>query len=96
MIGQKYINLLKFNGHFLNVSAPSWKFPEIAAFTLLMKQVKIEGSAIGSPAEIEEMLKFAEEKNIKPWIDIYPMADVNKAIEDFREGKPRFRFVLEN
>lgn len=63
---------------------------------MIMKQIKIEGSAIGSPTEIEEMLAFAAEHNIKPWIDTYPMSEVNKAIEDFRAGKPRFRFVLEN
>jgi alcohol dehydrogenase (NADP+) len=66
------------------------------AFTLILKQVKIYGSGIGSPQEIEEMLLFAAEKNIKPWITKYKMSDVNKAIEDFRAGKPRFRFVLEN
>lgn len=42
------------------------------------------------------MLLFAIEKNIKPWIQKYKMSDVNKAIEDFKAGKPRFRFVLEN
>lgn len=42
------------------------------------------------------MLLFAIEKNIKPWIQKHKMSDVNKAIEDFKAGKPRFRFVLEN
>lgn len=93
---EKYFALLTFNGHFLNVSAPEWPFPGMAAFPMLIKQIKIEGSAIGSPAVIEEMLEFAAEHNIKPWIDTYPMSEVNKAIEDFRAGKPRFRFVLEN
>jgi D-arabinose 1-dehydrogenase-like Zn-dependent alcohol dehydrogenase len=93
---QKYYNLIKFNGHFLNVSAPDWDFPKMNAFTMLFKQINLQGSAIGSPADIEEMLQFVQEKKIKPWIDIYPMSEVNKAIEDFRAGKPRFRFVLEN
>jgi D-arabinose 1-dehydrogenase-like Zn-dependent alcohol dehydrogenase len=63
---------------------------------MLFSQVHVSGSAIGSPEEIEEMLQFASEKNVKPWITKYPMSEVNKAIEDFRAGKPRFRFVLEN
>jgi D-arabinose 1-dehydrogenase-like Zn-dependent alcohol dehydrogenase len=63
---------------------------------MITSQVYVSGSAIGSPTEIEEMLQFATEKNVKPWITKYPMSEVNKAIKDFREGKPRFRFVLEN
>lgn len=65
-------------------------------FTLFVKQIKVYASKIGSPKEIEEMLLFAAEHNIKPWITTYKMDDINKAIEDFRAGKPRFRFVLEN
>ncbi|KAI8069066.1 chaperonin 10-like protein [Gilbertella persicaria] len=91
-----YLALIRGNGYFLNVNAPRWKFPAISPFVLLMNQCFIHGSAIGSPAEIEDMLKFAEEKQIKPWLQKYSMKDVNKALEDFRAGKPRFRFVLEN
>ncbi|KAI7895509.1 uncharacterized protein EV154DRAFT_536088 [Mucor mucedo] len=91
-----YFALLKVNGHFINVNVPEWQYPGMSAFTLLSKQIKVYGSGIGSPREIEEMLAFAAEKDIKPWITTYKMSDVNKAIEDFRAGKPRFRFVLEN
>jgi alcohol dehydrogenase (NADP+) len=87
---------LKVNAQFLNVSAPDWNFPEMHPMVFLTKQIKISGSLIGSPSEIEEMLEFAAEKGVRPWIDTYPMSEVNKAIEDFRAGKPRFRFVLEN
>ena len=91
-----YFALLKGNGHFINVMAPDWDLPTMKPLTLLLSQVFIHGSAIGSPKEIEEMLAFAAEKNVRPWITKYPMDEVNKALEDFREGKPRFRFVLEN
>ncbi|KAI8647083.1 chaperonin 10-like protein [Parasitella parasitica] len=87
-----YFPLLVVNGNFINVSAPNWNFPLL----LLLNQIYIHGSAIGSPAEIEDMLTFAEEHNIKPWIDVYPMKDVNKVLDDFRAGKPRLRYVLEN
>lgn len=91
-----YINLLRANGHFINVMAPGWKFPELDPMLLLSRQVYIHGSAIGAPHEILEMLDFAAEHNVRPWISKYPMKDVNKAHEDFRAGKPRFRYVLEN
>ncbi|KAI8365867.1 chaperonin 10-like protein [Choanephora cucurbitarum] len=91
-----YLSLLHGNGYFLNVNFPEWEFPPIPPLVLIFNQCFIHGSAIGSPKEIEEMLKFAEEKQVKPWIQKYPMKDVQKAVDDFRAGKPRFRFVLEN
>lgn len=80
----------------MNVSAPEWNFPEINPFQLLMNQVVITGTSAGSPGMMQDMINFAAEKKIKPWIKTYKMADVNKALDDFRAGKPRFRFVLEN
>ncbi|KAI7903691.1 uncharacterized protein BX663DRAFT_507308 [Cokeromyces recurvatus] len=91
-----YLALLRPNGHFINVSAPDWDFPGMNVMTLLLNQIFIHGSCIGSPAEIREMLDFAAKHNVRPWIQKYSMKDVNKALEDFRAGKPRFRYVLEN
>jgi len=42
------------------------------------------------------MLQFAAEKKIKPWIQKYPMDQVNKAIVDMNKGKARYRLVLVN
>lgn len=91
-----YLDLLQANGHFINVNVPDWDLPPVHPLMFCLKQVFIHGSAIGSPNEIREMLEFAAEKNVRPWITVYPMKDVQKAIDDFVEGKPRFRFVLEN
>ncbi|KAG2213946.1 hypothetical protein INT47_001215 [Mucor saturninus] len=91
-----YFALLKINGHFINVFSPTWDLPGMNSFTLFNKQIKVYASKIGTPKEMEDMLAFAAENKIKPWITTYKMDDVNKAIEDFRAGKARFRFVLEN
>lgn len=72
------------------------KLPLINAFTLLANGIKVGGSAIGSPDEIADMLQFAAEKNIKPWVQERPMADANKVLVDFEDGKPRYRYVLVN
>lgn len=90
------MSLIKANGHFINVNLPDWNYPAVSPFTMFSHQVFISGSAVGSPSEIEGMLEFAAKTGVKPWITTYPMSEVNKAIEDFRAGKPRFRFVLEN
>jgi D-arabinose 1-dehydrogenase-like Zn-dependent alcohol dehydrogenase len=91
-----YLNLLRANGHFINVNVPDWDLPPVHALSFVLRQIYIHGSIIGSPSEIEEMLEFAAENNVKPWITVYPMKEVQRALDDFNDGKPRFRFVLEN
>jgi alcohol dehydrogenase (NADP+) len=66
----------------------------VNAFTLIDGGIKIGGSAIGSPREIEEMLQFAVDKKIKPWIEKRPMKDANQAIIDMQAGNARYRYVL--
>ncbi|KAG2177400.1 hypothetical protein INT44_007911 [Umbelopsis vinacea] len=90
------LSLLKTNGTFILVGLPEAPMSGIPAGLLAMKQITLCGSIIGSPSDIQEMLDFAAKTGVKPWIQKYPMSEVNKAIEDFREGKPRYRFVLEN
>lgn len=78
-------------------SAPDGgKFPEINAFTLIGGGIKIGGSAIGSPAQIEEMLQLAADQKVKPWIQKRSMKEANQAVLDMVDGKARYRYVLEN
>ncbi|KUF98277.1 Acyl-CoA-binding domain-containing protein 4 [Phytophthora nicotianae] len=46
--------------------------------------------------DIEDMLKVASEKNVRPIIQKLPMAKVNEGITIMREGRARYRVVLEN
>ncbi|KAF1986213.1 GroES-like protein [Aulographum hederae CBS 113979] len=94
-LGQ-YFRLLKTQGQFIQVGAPEDKIPSFSAFALIAKGVKFGGSSIGSPAEIDAMLKFAAEKKIKPWIVTRPMKDANQAVLDLEDGKARYRYVLVN
>jgi D-arabinose 1-dehydrogenase-like Zn-dependent alcohol dehydrogenase len=93
---ERYLNLIKVNGHFIHVMLPEWQFPEMSPLVFIRSQVYISGSAIGSPADIKDMLEFAAEHNVRPWIQVCPMKDIEKVIQEFRDGKPRFRFILEN
>lgn len=91
-----YLGLLRVNGTFIQVGAPEDKLPELSAHHLIGKGIKIGGSMIGSPAEIEEMLQLAVEKKVKAWIQTRPMKDANKAIVEMDEGRARYRFTLVN
>jgi len=93
---ESYLRLLRTGGQFIQVGAPEDKLPPIAAFGLIGKGCKIGGSQIGSPKEIEEMLAFAAEKQIKPWVQKIPMKDANQAVVDMENGNARYRYVLVN
>lgn len=78
-------------------SAPdNGELPPINAFTLIANAVKVTGSAIGPPSQIKEMLEFAVEKKVVPWIEKRPLTEANQAIVDVEEGKARYRYVLVN
>ncbi|KAK4504391.1 hypothetical protein PRZ48_005307 [Zasmidium cellare] len=92
----RYLSLLRTKGTFIQVGAPEDKLPEMSAFHFISKGVKIGGSMIGSPREIEEMLGLAAEKGIRAWTQRYPLREANKAVVDFERGVPRYRIVLVN
>ena len=92
----KYLRLLRTNGTFIQVGAPEGDLPPIAAFALIAKGCKIGGSQIGSPKDIEEMLRFARDKGVKPWVETRPMKEANQSVVDFEDGKARYRYVLVN
>ncbi|KAJ3328174.1 hypothetical protein HDU76_010462 [Blyttiomyces sp. JEL0837] len=68
---------------------------QVHAFSLIMGSKGLVGSLIGSTSEVKDMLSFAAEHNVKPWIQVHPMEQVNDAIALVRAGKPRYRVVLE-
>uniref|UniRef100_K3WLN4 Enoyl reductase (ER) domain-containing protein n=1 Tax=Globisporangium ultimum (strain ATCC 200006 / CBS 805.95 / DAOM BR144) TaxID=431595 RepID=K3WLN4_GLOUD len=57
---------------------------------------KFVGSKIGSIEDITDMLALAAEKNVRPIIQKLPMSSVNEGIQMVRDGKVRYRVVLEN
>ncbi|KAJ4325167.1 hypothetical protein N0V94_000881 [Neodidymelliopsis sp. IMI 364377] len=93
---ESYLRLLRTNGTFIQVGAPEDKLPRFGAYSLIQKGVKIGGSNIGSPKDIEEMLQFAADKGVKPWVEKRNMKDANKSVVDMEDGKARYRYVLVN
>lgn len=91
-----YLSLLRTNGQFIQVGAPEDPIPAFSAFALIGKGVKIGGSMIGAPHEIDEMLQLAAEKGVKPWIQERPLKDANQAVVDMDAGKARYRICLVN
>ncbi|KAI8851749.1 putative mannitol dehydrogenase [Chytridium lagenaria] len=66
------------------------------AFSVILGAKSLSGSLIGTIKQLQETIDFAAEHDVKPWIEVMPMEQVNEAISKVRSGKPRFRIVLEN
>lgn len=71
------------------VGAPEEPLPSFPAFTLLMNNVHIGGSAIGSPKLIKEMLALAATQKIHPWIIKRKLDDVNQVVQDMHASGAR-------
>lgn len=92
-----YLSLLKVGGTYIQVGAPDGgNLPPVNAFALIFSGIKIGGSLIGAPGQIQEMLQFAADNKIKPWVQTRPLTEANKAIVDMEAGKARYRYVLVN
>ena len=50
---EKYLMLLRVKGTFVQVGVPEEPMPAFNAFSIIGKELKLAGSAIGAPHEIE-------------------------------------------
>jgi uncharacterized zinc-type alcohol dehydrogenase-like protein len=62
--------------------------------SLLGKRRRFMSSPIGGRGEITQMLNIAETFNVKPTIEVFPMAQANEAIDRVRKNSVRYRAVL--
>ncbi|MDX2115931.1 MAG: NAD(P)-dependent alcohol dehydrogenase, partial [Planctomycetota bacterium] len=66
------------------------------AFQMIMGQLSLSGSPLGSPATTRTMLDFVARHDIRTWVEEFPMSDINRAFEHLESGKARYRVVLKN
>jgi len=90
-----YVGTLKPKGrlHFVGATLEPL---DLGVFPLMMGQRSVSGSPVGSPATIEQMLAFAHLHDITPQVEVYPMSEVNAALDRLRSGEARYRIVLSN
>lgn len=88
-----YLGTLKPRGrlHFVGATLDPI---DINVFSLIMAQLSISGSPVGSPATIGKMLEFVLRHNIKPVIEIFSFDQINEAVDRLRSGKAHYRVVL--
>lgn len=90
-----YINTLKPKGR-LHLVGATLEPLDIGAMPLIMGQRSVSGSPVGSPATIERMFDFANRHQIQPQVEMFPMDDINAAIDRLKSGEARYRIVMSN
>jgi uncharacterized zinc-type alcohol dehydrogenase-like protein len=62
---------------------------------LILTQQSVSGSPTGSRGAIDAMLRFAARHHIAAQVEYFPMSKANDALDHLRNGKARYRIVLE-
>ena len=61
---------------------------------MLFKQTSIIGSAQNDPGDIIDILHLVAAGKVKPWLETYPVRDLNRVLARLEEGKVRHRAVV--
>ena len=88
------MSLCKLDAQFCLVGLPEDEI-RLTPWLLVNNRPHISGSSIGSTKEIKEMLEFAAKNDVRPWIELLPMSQVNEGIRKVQENDVKFRVVLE-
>lgn len=89
-----YIGALASNGRLHIVGAVLEPIP-VPVFALMGQQRCIASSPTGSPVVMAKMLDFCSRHQILPQVEMFPLSEVNQALQHLREGKARYRIVLD-
>ena len=83
-------------GRIINYGATAGAPETIDMFKLFWKQLRLQGSTMGSPADFAAMVNFVEEHQIQPVIDTtFSLEDTNQAIDQLRSSPQFGKYVLE-
>ena len=89
-----YVELLHRGGAMVIVGAIG-KQPKWDSQKMIMRQISIGGSLIGSLAETKEVLEFCARHKIVPKVDVIAAEDINAAYKRIEDKKARYRYVID-
>ena len=89
------IDLVKPGGCIVNYGSTLGNPQQINMFKLFWKQIRLQGSSLGSPADFRNMMSFIQEHQVKPIVDaVYPLEEVNTALERMKHSEQFGKIVL--
>ena len=84
---------LRSGGRFVT-TAVSGEPIQVDPVSMLFKQTSIIGSAHNDPGDIHDILHLVADGKVKPWLETYPIGDLNRVLTRLEEGKVRHRAVV--
>jgi zinc-binding alcohol dehydrogenase/oxidoreductase len=96
--GQGYRSLLNVaaaGGRIVNYGSTAGAPDSLELFKVFWKQLRLQGSTMGSPQDFAAMLKFVGDKQLVPIVDsVMPLADGNLALDQMQLSPQFGKFVL--
>ncbi|GJG89387.1 alcohol dehydrogenase [Gemmatimonadetes bacterium T265] len=89
----QYVAALRPGGTLCVVGIPPHPVA-VAPFGLIGGEKRVVGGQPGSLVETAQMLDYTARHRIKPAVELFPMADADRALDHTRRGAARFRAVL--
>jgi uncharacterized zinc-type alcohol dehydrogenase-like protein len=90
-----YVEVLRPGGKLCILGIPEHDL-QIPALPLILGQKSVVSSVIGSRSEMQTMLEFSARHSIRPQVELFPMHEVNRALDRLRANQLRYRAVLAN
>ena len=82
-------------GRIINYGATAGAPESIDMFKLFWKQLRLQGSTMGSPDDFSSMVDLVEKHQIKPVIDaVHSLEDTNQAIDQMRSSPQFGKYVI--
>lgn len=89
------INLAAPGGRIVNYGATAGAPEKLDLFKVFWKQLRLQGSTMGSPADFTSMMQLVEQHRIRPVVDReFPLAEGNSALEQMQSSPQFGKYVL--
>ncbi len=62
---------------------------------MMYKTLSITTANVGGRQDIQDTLAFAAARQVRPWVQSWPLEDVNHAIRQLRKGRVHYRAVMQ-
>lgn len=93
---KKWVDSLNYYGKLIILgTSPQNKAMDFDASWLCLKSNLVISSCAGGKKQMEDMLNFVADNNIKCVCEFYDFNDFDKALEKLEKGKPCFRIVVQ-
>jgi alcohol dehydrogenase (NADP+) len=78
------------------VGMPDEALPQLSAGAFAGNAAKLTGSHLGNHQEMEDMLRLAAEKGVKPWVETLKLSEqgCKEAVERVKDNKVHYRFTM--